>query len=85
MQNQEDLIPATVLKTPNVTIKGVCYENGSVLVQSYSEEEGPMMCVIKTSTFAIILSTLNAAHCLFKNLIQCLIHSFVRKNWTTFV
>lgn len=47
MQNQEDLIPSTVLKTPNVTIKGVCYENGSVLVQSYSEEEGPMMCVIK--------------------------------------
>lgn len=47
MQNQEDLIPSTVLKTPNVTIKGVCYENGSVLVHSYSEEEGPTMCVIK--------------------------------------
>lgn len=40
MQSQEDLIPPTVLKTPNVTIKGVCYENGRVLVHSYSEEEG---------------------------------------------
>lgn len=47
MQSQEDLITPTVLKTPNVTIKGVCCENGSVLVHRYYEEEGPTMCVIK--------------------------------------